>query len=314
MRKWLLVMLGVALLGLPLPVQAQGQKPWQFVAWGDMPYRDQDIPEMEMLIDAINGAAPRFTVHVGDTKGSAAACGDGWNKRVLGWFNSIQGPVIYTPGDNEWTDCHSARPASDPLDELKALRRLFFQRADSLGGKPMVLERQSAAYPENQAWQADGIRFLTLHVVGSFNNMRNNPEEYAARNDANLSWLRRQFAAAANDRALAVFLQADLWYTIDNGKGSRDGMEPLMKLLEAETRRFGKPVLVVHGDSHDCVIQPAPPGFGADAARIPNMLRAEVPGDAVIDALLIQVSQDAAQPFTVKPLLGVARNCSAKRP
>lgn len=287
---------------------------WRFVALGDMPYRDQDIPDMEMLIDAINGVQPRFTVHVGDTKNSAAACGEAWNKRVLGWFNSFQAPLIYTPGDNEWTDCHRARPPSDPREELKLLRRMFFQRPDSLGAKPMPLLRQSAAYPENQAWQHDGIRFATLHVVGSFNNMRGDPEEYAARNDANLSWLRRQFAEAGNDRAIAIFLQADLWYTIDNGKGSRDGMVPLMQLLEEETRRFAKPVLLVHGDSHDCVIQPNPPGFGADAARIPNMLRVQVPGDSVVDALVIQVGRDTAQPFSVKPVLGVARNCTAKQP
>ncbi|MBP6819608.1 MAG: hypothetical protein KBC46_09925 [Ferrovibrio sp.] len=311
MRVILALVLVLVIGCLGRPVLAQGS--WSFVALGDMPYQDRDIPDMETLFDAINAEKPRFSVHVGDTKASHTACGEAWNKRVQTWFAMFQAPLIYTPGDNEWTDCHRANPPSDPNEELKLLRRMFFQRPDSLGARPMPLERQSNAYPENQAWRTDGIRFGTLHVVGSFNNMRRDRAEYAARNDANLSWLRQLFSSARGDRALVLFMQADLWYTIDNGKGSRDGMDDLMKLLEEETRRFQKPVLLVHGDSHECVIQPAAPGFGPDAAPIPNLLRVEVPGDSIVDALKITVSQDAAQPFSIKPVMGVARNCAPKK-
>jgi hypothetical protein len=306
----ILLLLAMLLLSAGTQAQTGG---WSFAALGDMPYKDQDIPDMETLFEAINAERPRFSVHVGDTKNSATACGEAWNKRVLGWFNAFQAPLIYTPGDNEWTDCHRAAPPSDPNEELKLLRRMFFQRPDSLGAKPMALERQSQAYPENQAWRMDAIRFGTLHVVGSFNNMRRDRDEYAGRNAANLAWLRQLFASAGNDRALAIFIQADLWYTIDNGKGSRDGMDDLMALLEAETRAYGKPVLLVHGDSHDCVIQPLAPGFGPGAPPIPNLLRVQVPGDSIVDALLIRVSADTRQPFSVKPVLGVARNCTPKK-
>ena len=51
-------------------------------------------------------------------------------------------PLIYTPGDNEWTDC---RPISkyDPNERLDRLRQLFFAAPRSLGQRSRALTRQS---------------------------------------------------------------------------------------------------------------------------------------------------------------------------
>jgi len=294
------------------PGAAPAQPAWSFVALGDVPYSLTDVPAFEDLIEAINGLRPAFSVHVGDTKASTMPCGEAWNRRVLGWFSRFQSPLVYTPGDNEWTDCHRASPPSDPARELALLRQMFFATPHSLGARPMPLQRQDAAYPENQTWQRDGIRFLTLHMVGSYNNRRRDEPEYRARNAANLAWLKQGFAQAraAGDRAVAVFFQADIWYVIDHGRGSSEGMEEASALLEAETRAFGRPVLVVQGDSHVCIAEWAPPGFQADRAPIPNLLRVQVPGDKLMDAVVIEVGRDAARPFAVRPVLGAARSCA----
>ena len=94
-------------------------------------------------------------------------------------MNSVDGPLVYTPGDNEWTDCH--RPGwgdYDPRERLSVLRNLFFAEPTSLDRDPINLERQSdlspehAAMAENARWRIDGVLFGTAHVVGSNNGRR----------------------------------------------------------------------------------------------------------------------------------------------
>lgn len=304
----LLALLGALTATVAAPAQT---KKWQFVVLGDIPYALTDVPAFEDLIETVNGIAPAFTVHVGDTKSSTMPCGEAWSRRTLGWFNRFQSPLIYTPGDNEWTDCHRASPPSDPREELSLLRRHFFATPVSHGAIRLPLRRQSEAYPENQIWQRDGILFATTHVVGSFNNKRRDPAEYEGRNAANIAWLREAFAEARrlSARAVAVFFQADIWYRLDRGTGSSDGMDEFSQALEAETRGFGRPVLVVQGDSHVCIVEWGPPGFGADAAPIPNMLRVQVPGENTIDAVRIDVSDDPRLPFQATRIIQASRAC-----
>ena len=87
-------------------------------------------------------------------------------------FEASDNPLIYTPGDNEWTDCH--RPPNfpedpaeaDPLNRLSLVRETFFADGYSLGEKEIPVQRQSVEYPENARW-IRGVTFATLHVVGS---------------------------------------------------------------------------------------------------------------------------------------------------
>src|SRR5690606_35598316 len=100
--------------------------------------------------------------------------------------------LVYTPGDNEWTDCHRSRAGGfDPLERLAALRSLFFARGEALGGKPrgvpganpagapgvgagaaragsLVLKRQAdltpGGPPENLRWRAGGAVFATINL------------------------------------------------------------------------------------------------------------------------------------------------------
>ena len=79
-----------------------------FVALGDMPYGppEQAYGTFRALIAEINDRAPVLTIHVGDTKSGLDVCSD---QRLLDqrdFMNSFASAVIYTPGDNEWTDCH----------------------------------------------------------------------------------------------------------------------------------------------------------------------------------------------------------------
>ena len=75
------------------------------VAIGDMPYRPRDIPPFETLLGEIDAIGPDVTIHVGDIKGGGSPCTDALFAQQRDYMDSVAGPLVYTPGDNEWTDC-----------------------------------------------------------------------------------------------------------------------------------------------------------------------------------------------------------------
>ena len=99
------------------------------VAIGDMPYGDRatTYPRFRTLIEQINARKPAFTIHVGDFKSGSSPCTDTMFKEQLDFLNTFEAPLIYTPGDNEWTDCHrDAVGKFDVLECLAKLRAMFF--------------------------------------------------------------------------------------------------------------------------------------------------------------------------------------------
>jgi hypothetical protein len=221
---------------------------------GDARYRPDEYPKFLRMRDAINAEQVAFTVHIGDIKGGGS-CADRVYTEARDLFDGFTSPLIYTPGDNEWTDCGDRRPR----ERLAFLRRVFFADDQSRGRKRLRLERQSPDYPENARWRFNGVTFATLHVVGSNNNLpeATRPEgtvgdagEYAARNAANLAWLAQTFQAARADGSAAVVLAMQADPAFERAPGQRPGYEDLLTALGRETEAFAKPVVLVHGDSH----------------------------------------------------------------
>ena len=104
-------------------------KTFSFVALGDLPYGDTRRVENRYLklIYSINARSPAFSIHVGDFKTGSSECSDAEFKKQFEYFNLFQNALIYTPGDNDWTDCHRFIGAFDnPLERLRALRGRFF--------------------------------------------------------------------------------------------------------------------------------------------------------------------------------------------
>src|SRR5688572_21919946 len=74
---------------------------------GDVPYGTEQEASFGTLISAINtDPKVRTVVHVGDTKNGSTPCSDERLTAVRDAFETFEDPVVYTPGDNEWTDCH----------------------------------------------------------------------------------------------------------------------------------------------------------------------------------------------------------------
>ncbi|HEY4999920.1 MAG TPA: hypothetical protein VII36_12280, partial [Usitatibacter sp.] len=110
-----------------------------FGVMGDTPYNEREEPHFLEMIERMNAEPLAFVIHVGDFKaGSHAPCTDELFARRKAQFDLSAHPLIYTPGDNEWTDCR--RPtngAMDPVERLAKLREVFFSGASSLGRERM---------------------------------------------------------------------------------------------------------------------------------------------------------------------------------
>ena len=201
-------------------------KPMTMAVICDVPYGTAQEASFGDLIGAVNADPKvRIAMHVGDIKSGSTTCTDQRFAAVRTAFDTFRDPVVYTPGDNEWTDCH--RPNNgryDPLERLDALRSIFFAEPGSgMGRRPTRLEYQ-ASLVENVRWIESRVAFATLHVVGSDNGLAPytglgyttpTPEQTAeveARVAAALSWLGSTFDAAEDAGLLGVVaMQADTW-------------------------------------------------------------------------------------------------------
>ena len=288
-----------------MPVLAQS---FTFAAIGDMPY-NTDV-QFERLIGRLNQEPLAFTVHVGDIKPGSALCSDETFSKVLGMFGRFEKPLVYTPGDNEWTDCHRwNNGAMDPIERLSKLRTMFFPAGMSLGMQPMALAAQSdkkgfELYAENRRWQRDRVTFATLHLVGSNNNLHRNKQasaEFFARDEANRNWMAEAFAQAKarNDIAIVFAMQADTMF--EKQPDERTGFNAWLDALEKEAKAWGKPVLLIQGDTHEFKLDQ--PLVGSDKKTIGNVWRLVVHGARHVHATLVDVYPDRTQPFVFRVVM-----------
>ncbi|WP_344192480.1 metallophosphoesterase [Pedococcus aerophilus] len=256
------------------PATARAEAPGQakpghetFAVIGDVPYGADQVARFPGWIDQIN-ADPQvgFVFHVGDIKNGSTRCDDAYYRMIRTQFERFADPLVYTPGDNEWTDCHRANNGGyDPLERLAFDRSVFFDRPGTTLGAPARVSVPDAAYPENVQLRRAGVSFATLHVVGSNNDLAPwtglgqtaaTPAQVAeerGRMAASIALLRQTFAQATqrHDRAVVVLQQADMFDpTYTPAPTDISAFRPLVQALAEETNRFRGDVYLVNGDSH----------------------------------------------------------------
>jgi len=290
-------------------------QPFRFVALGDMPYNiPDDYVRYERLIRDINKIKPSFTIFVGDTKSGSSPCSDEYNLIVKKYFDQFSEPLIYSIGDNEWTDCHRPNAGSyDPIERLQGVRKTFFGSAMSQGKRQLQLSRQAdldprySKYVENSMWVKNHFLFVNLHITGSNNNFERDDsakQEYYARNQANLSWIDQAFQLASSKKysGIVLFYQADMFYSPNQATDLTSGYRDTLQTLTTHAQTFKKPVLLIHGDSHRLIIDQ--PLKSIDQKNIlENVLRLQVMGAEQVQAVEIQVNPAAQQPFSFTPIL-----------
>lgn len=292
-------------------------EPFTFVAIGDMPYRvPQDFPRFDRLIVSINAAKPAFSIHVGDFKSSAEPCTDEYFKNILSRFQRFEHPLLYTPGDNEWTDCHRERAGRfNPRERLEKLREIFFANpAQSLGKPAMAVESQGKLMPayakfvENQRFWKNGVLFVTAHVVGSNNGFEaielEAVSEFFERNKANVAWIDDSFKLAReqNARAVVISMQANMFDIRQKFPAIplASGFVDTLRAIERGTKAFGKSVLVINGDDHEFEVEGLK---GTDYKRIANAWRLQVMGDQYVHGVAVTVDPSSPSVFSFQPFI-----------
>ena len=181
--------------------------------FGDSPYgtKPSDIAEQNAtpaFVDSINAdPSVRMVLHVGDIHSGKQYCTLDYDQAIFSLWTGFDDPLVYTPGDNEWTDCHKAgegggtwNPVTqqidyvkdsggnpvdyaggDPIANLALVRSIFFPRAGlTLGAhKRFVLSQAQVPswghptdrkFVENVIWEQSGILFVTVNLPGGSNN------------------------------------------------------------------------------------------------------------------------------------------------
>jgi hypothetical protein len=297
----LLTILVLALAG----INAQSIEKFSFVALADMPYfLPEDYNHFEHLIEKINTEEHDFNVFLGDFKSSKTPCEDSIFLKIKNYFNQFEQPLIYTPGDNEWTDCKN-----NPEERLEFIRTLFFD-SKQLQINQVELTNQSTIkgfekFIENKSWFYKGIQFSTFHIVGSNNNLSENPNqsntEYLERDKANINWLKFTFENAVLNESLGIILltHADM-FTPDKGA---TGFDNFLKELALLSETYNKPILLINGDSHKYLIDKPLKSLKKPYRTITNFTRLQVYGEYDPYASLITINPSLEQLFEFSEIL-----------
>jgi hypothetical protein len=292
--------LGAALLAAN-PMRAQSGTPFvprsndvlTLAVYGDSPYGSSptdrtQTDETPAFIASIN-ADPKvdLVLHVGDIHSGSQFCTEAYDREIYDLWAAFKNPLIYTPGDNEWTDCHKTKEgghvfvggnpvdfaAGDPLSNLELVRSIFFANPGyALGGREKRVLSQAevlnpgsptdVTYVENVMWDQSKVLFVTLDIPGGSNNdsdpwfgeplTQRQLDEMTQRTQADLHWLDLAFAQAQHDgvEAIVITQQADMWDRDGKDVSHIANYEPFIASIAAHTAAFGKPVLLFEGDSH----------------------------------------------------------------
>jgi hypothetical protein len=344
--------------------KSRSENAFSFAAIGDWPYANTTVtPPKRVLFDNANflsgsvNADPdvSLVLHIGDIHSGSEPCTGSdlvsvppgsipsYNQSVFGFFEKFNAPFVYTPGDNEWTDCHKSKELTSgaPLKELAAVRNLFFPNPGMTLGvhkkhvttQALDFDRdhpEDAQYVENVMWQQRGVVFATLNMPGSNNDglpwsgNKNNltpapfldeparVREAAQRTLADLRWLDKAFDRAEEERAKAVVIgvQADMFdpAAIVAGGDGLSNYTIFMQELAQRSLRFGRPVLLINGDSHvygfdKPLADPASAtGKIHNTPPVPNLTRITLQGSTTAPAewLKVTVNTDSPEVFTWK--------------
>lgn len=281
-----------------------------FAVLGDAPYYPWEELRYRVVRQDLDAHDLRVVVHVGDI--FWRPCSDARYRQSRDEFNALRHPVVYTPGDNEWTDCWQRQEGGFvPLERLAKLREVFFsQPFESLGRGPIALESQAARpsyaeFVENARWAIDDVTFATLHLPGSENSREAfqgrtaaDDEASVRRTEAVVAWLRETFAAAREADARAVVLA---FHANPNFEGPVDDRYRLtydgfIDALEEEVEAFSRPVLMVHGDNHEFLVD-RPLRRRTAGRRLENLTRMQVPGSPLVGWVHVLVTRSRVAPF-----------------
>src|SRR5207247_9844203 len=115
---------------------------------GDMPYNAQGKADYLYLLQDINDSKVASLIFDGDLEaGGDGPCSDSLYTNAIACFDSLERPLIWVPGDNDWTDCWGrygpgTAPYFDPIERLDHERSLFASSSQRFGAKTLTVTRE----------------------------------------------------------------------------------------------------------------------------------------------------------------------------
>ena len=301
--------LAAALAVACVPAEPPPLRPntFAFAVFGDGPYRRVEAVAFRRLIEDVNRTDVEWFLHVGDIL--SGSCSNERLAESLAELKTIRHPVIYTPGDNEWTDCH--RREFQPLDRLRQIRATYFtDPTRSVAGPDMPVESQSAnpawkEFVENVRWRRGGFLFVTTHMVGSLNGGRQFEGRTAAddsavvrRTAAALEWIDSAFAIAKADSLSGVVIALHA-----NPRFHRrdvTAFASFVRRVAEHTAAFRGEVLAIHGDTHEYTVDHPLRRVGSDEV-LTNFTRLETFGSPDIGWVRVVVDTVAGRFVEFEP-------------
>ncbi len=311
---------------------AQGYRPFSFGLWGDMPYKKAgDDAKLPAVLQSINQADIQFSIYDGDIKDGSSRCDNVVYADTLEMFAKLVKPVVYIPGDNEWTDCHRLNNGGYHTNErLEYLRRTMIPTFESLGQQRMLLERQGRLgepYVENVRFKHEGILFIGLNIPGSNNNLVLDSKdctaysardalqceqanvEYKTRDAANIQWLQQSFDIAAQQSAVGVVIvfQGDPGFDLPETDGVDEsklpeyqGYKNFIAAVVMRTEQYRGQVLLVHGDKHFFKVDKP---LYSPYKMLTNLTRVQTFGSPHLHWVKVLVDQRSANIFQIEPVI-----------
>ena len=283
-----------------------------FISFGDFPHvPEHDVENnLKMLLSSMNKYDPALFIHVGDTFGRVEPCTNSMIDLQRKMLNSLDAPVFYTPGDNEWRDCYQKNGENyDNQERLEYIRKTYYSDNKTLGKNALYVENyRSNGYPENARIMIENVAFISAHVIGSGNNFdprsERNTKEYFTRDSANINWIKESFKKYDKASAFVVVIHADMYDRgTDNGRSI-----PKVPILAPQYEKFGmtlynisneykKPILILHGDTHTFK------DFQPNSINYPFIYAIENYGNPDLKALMIEVDVSKNKPFNVVQII-----------
>lgn len=306
---------------------------FSFGLWGDMPYKKAgDDAKLPAVLKSINQSDIAFSIYDGDIKDGSSQCTDSVFTDALAMFGSMTKPVLYVPGDNEWTDCHRLNNGGyDALERLQHLRKVMFPNGNNtLGHTTLPVQRQGQPgqkYVENARFTVGPVVFAGFNVPGSNNNLVMSAKEcssksartpvqcdaanaeYLERDAANGEWLAQTFqqAQTQNARGVVLVIQADPGFdwpeTEDEDESLRpqfSGYRNFMAQVVQHTEAFPGQVLLVHGDTHFFKVDKP---LYSPTKLLPNLTRLQTFGSPSLHWVKVTVDTANEALFTVQPVI-----------
>lgn len=287
------------------------------VILADTPYSNKEKQILQgpdgPLYRLINKENPSVVMHLGDFKSGGDSCTDDLLTEHKVLLTQIYpGKIIYTPGDNDWTDCDRMWLfySFNELERLDYLKKLMFQTSPLLDNKLTLITSQPAQI-ENKLWINDRLAISTLHIVGTSNgrvNIRKSNQDSAIkkvdeRDKLNIAWLKNIEENSASFDALIIGFQADIYQQevlqspacTSSSLETCDAFSIYRQAFKDLATRIKKPILISHGDTGEFCYE-----------RLDdNLWHLNAAGDfRFIDATSVTFNNKSAeQPFSIKGLI-----------